>query len=177
MYVTGVSATGKSAVCAALQRRGYDAHETDRDGIAVWVNRETGEVAADGAVARDRTSGWLERYGWFVVPARVEDIAARATGRLVFLCGSTENDREVWHLFSKVIYLTVDEATLRQRLATRISNEFGKTPDELDAVLKWHAVGADRYRSLGVCVVDATRPLAEVVDDVIEVATSPPPAP
>jgi len=71
VYVTGLSGTGKSAVCRELKRRGYEAHDTDEEGNAVWVNRETGEVtAAAGAADRSRP-GWLDDQEWRIVPSKV----------------------------------------------------------------------------------------------------------
>jgi len=172
VYVTGLSGSGKSAVCKELQRRGYDAHDTDLDGNAAWVDRKTGEVVAKAAAAGERTADWLEHYGWQVLPARVEELSNRAKGRLAFLCGLTENENQVWHLFSETIYLAIDEATLRERLATRTSNDFGKSDHELAAVLKWHKVGPEQYRTFGATIIDATQPLADVVDDVLTTAMS-----
>ena len=105
-----------------------------------------------------------------MVPSKVQALAARADGRLVFLCGSTANEHEVWHLFSRVIYLAIDEQTLRDRLASRRSNDFGKAPHELEAILSWHQVGEADYREFGAVVVDATLPLHEVVDQVLDAA-------
>jgi dephospho-CoA kinase len=170
VYVTGISGTGKSAVCKELKRRGYEAHDTDLDGNAVWVNRKTGEVTAGaGAVERSRP-GWLDDQEWRVVPSRVQALVGRADDSLVFLCGKTSNEHEVWHLFSRVICLAVDEQTLRDRLASRTSNDFGKTSEELEAVLYWHRVGEADYLSIGAVIVDATLPLHEVVDKVVEAA-------
>ncbi len=172
VYVTGISGAGKSAVCEELQRRGYDAHDTDREGNAVWVNRDTGEVTAKETGLDARTPGWLGQHDWRVVPERVQELASGARGRLVFLCGSTGNENEVWHLFSRTIYLSIDGDTLRHRLETRTTNDFGKSPHELAAVLEWHRVGEDEYRGFGAAIVDATRPLAKVVDDVVRIAES-----
>jgi hypothetical protein len=44
----------------------------------------------------------------------------------------------VWHLFSCVIYLAIDEQTLRARLGLRTSNDFGKASKDLEAILSWH---------------------------------------
>ena len=77
---------------------------------------------------------------------------------------------------STVIYLAIDEPTLRLRLDTRTSNDFGKSPHELAAIFGWHKVGVDQYRSFGADIVDATRPLSDVVDDVIDIATADAPA-
>lgn len=179
VYVTGVSGVGKSAVCTELRRRGYDAHDSDRDGNATWVDRESGITVPTDPEPRPRSARWLEQYEWRLLPERVQALAADADGRVVFLCGSTANEREVWHHFSQVIYLAVDEATLRRRLETRTSNHFGKTADELAAILEWRTVGPEQYRAFGATVIDATRPLESVVRDVIDLteprgsATSP----
>ena len=170
IYVTGISGAGKSAVCNELHRRGYEAHDTDQDENVVWVNRKTGEVTAVANAADRGRPGWLDDQEWRVVPSRVQALVGRATDRLVFLCGSTANEDEVWHLFSRVIYLAIDEPTLRDRLASRTSNDFGKTPWELEAVLSWHQVGEADYERFGAVIIDATLPLHDVVDNVLEAA-------
>ena len=67
-----------------------------------------------------------------------------------------------------MIYLAIDNERLRRRLASRTTNAFGKAPNELGAILSWHDVGEDQYRGFGAEIVDATRPLHEVVDSVLE---------
>ena len=103
-------------------------------------------------------------------PSKVRALAPRADDQLVFLCGSTANEHEVWDLFYRVIYLTIDEQTLRDRLASRTSNDFGKAPEELEAILEWHKVAEGEYRRFGAVIVDATAPLPEVVDNVLAAA-------
>jgi hypothetical protein len=170
VYVTGVSGSGKSAVCNELNRRGYEAHDTDRDENAVWVNRTTGEVTAVAGAADRSRPGWLKDQEWRVVPSRVQALAGRAGDRLVFLCGSTANEDDVWHLFSRVIYLAIDGQTVRDRLASRTSNDFGKAPEGLEAILAWDEVGEADYVRWGAAIVDATLPLHDVVDRVLEAA-------
>ena len=169
VLVTGISASGKSSVCAELRRRGYDAHDSDDDKNAVWVDRTTGEVIRriDGPA---RTPGYLDRYEWRFDPERVAALAGRAEDRPVFLCGATANEAEVWPHFRLSIYLAIDGETLRHRLATRASNDFGRSDYERDMVLGWHQGAEDEYRRLGAVAVDGTRPLPEVVDAVLSVA-------
>jgi uridine kinase len=172
VYVTGISGAGKSAVCDELQRRGHAAHDTDREGNAVWIDRNTGAVATNDDGFPDRPVGWLAQHEWRMVPERIRYLATRAEDQIVFLCGSTANEDEVWNVFSSTIYLSIDEKTLRHRLETRTTNSFGKSPDELAAILEWHKVGEAQYRAFGSTIVDATRPLSDVVDDVIALAAS-----
>ena len=99
---------------------------------------------------------WLEGHEWRVVASKVDALAKRADRRTVFLCGSTANDDEVWHLLSRVICLAIDGQTLRRRLASRTTNDFGKSPDELQAIVSWHEVADEQYRRLGAgCRRDA----------------------
>jgi hypothetical protein len=87
----------------------------------------------------------------------------------VFLCGSGSGDDVVWQQFDKVIALVADEQTIRRRLASR-SNTFGQTPGELADVLFWHAGFETAYRGFGATIIDATRPLPEVVAEVLAAA-------
>jgi len=91
----------------------------------------------------------------------------------VFLCGNAENEADVWRYFDRVVCLVVDDETLRHRLATRSTNEFGKHPGELEAALARNREAEGQYRRLGAAVIDATRPLEAVVRDVEAVAAEP----
>jgi len=172
IYVTGNSGAGKSVVGNELRHRGHEAHDVDDDGFAVWVHCTTGVIMPRASMS-ERPAGWLEEQEWRMVPERVEELAARAEDRLAFLCGSTANDIDLWHLFAKVIYLSVDERTLRYRLETRTNNDFGKSAHEQAAILGWNSSREDRYVGLGAVTVDATQPLGDVVDDVLTLAGSP----
>jgi hypothetical protein len=90
-----------------------------------------------------------------------------ARDKPVFLCGSVENEDEVWELFDFVICLVLDESTLRERLATRTTNEFGKARVELDAILGWNRTMESTYREFGAFVVNANQPLNDVVDQIL----------
>jgi hypothetical protein len=69
-----------------------------------------------------------------------------------------------------VVCLVIDDETLRGRLATRTTNEFGKHPGELEAALARNQEAEAQYRKPGVATVDATRPLDAVVRDVLAIA-------
>ncbi len=167
VLVAGISGSGKSVVCIELQARGYEAHDTDLEGNAVWVHRETGEAAAVDPGPNVSAPEWLEQHEWRVVRHKVEAMAENAGNRTVFLCGMTANQDEVSHLFSRIVYLSIDARTLRDRVASRTTNDFGKAPHELAAILAWHDVVEDGYRRLGAAIIDATRPLHQVVEGVL----------
>lgn len=167
IYVTGNSGVGKSSVRKELQKLGYEAHDTDEDGITSWRHKTTGELADRPTEERDRTNAWYEHHEWIMSRERVQELADRAINKTIFLCGAVSNTDEVLDLFGEVIYLAVDGDTLRKRLTTRTTNDFGKAPDELTNILGWHDWLEEQYKDRGAMMVDATRPLSDVVDDII----------
>lgn len=170
-YVTGLSGTGKSSVLRELRARGYHARGVDEDGYADWVNRITGRV--DRFPHHDPGldfHAWYAAHYWVLSVRRIS-ILSRAAARLgqpVFLCGAASGDDVVWQRFAKVIALVADERTIVGRLAAR-DNDFGKAPEELADVLFWHAGFEAAYRGFGATIIDATRPLPEVVAEVLAV--------
>jgi hypothetical protein len=88
----------------------------------------------------------------------------------VFLCGSAENEADVRDLFDLIVGLVIDEDTLRYRLATRTTNAFGQHPEELAAALMWNPRMRAIYERHGATIIDASKPVTEVVDSVIDAA-------
>lgn len=170
VWVTGNSGVGKSTVCSVLHAQGYPAVETDEDGHSQWADRTTGEPVADPP--DPVPAGWLDSYGWRISRPKVEALAARSGDRVVFLCGSAENEAEVLDLFDLVVCLVADDKTLTERLATRTTNTFGKNPEELAAVLHWNPREEAKYRRLGATVIDSSRPAVEVAAEIVAVAFS-----
>ncbi|MEU3341314.1 AAA family ATPase [Streptomyces sp. NPDC006668] len=166
VWVTGNSGTGKSTVCGVLRARGYVAFDADEDGFCRWVDRSNGEVVMDPPYPVPE--GWLERYGWMIIRERVEALVEESRSRTAFLCGSAENEADVRELFDVTVCLVIDEDTVRHRLATRTTNAFGQHPEELAAALEWNPRMRAIYESLGATVIDASKPVSEVVDSVID---------
>lgn len=164
VLVTGTSGTGKSAVCTALKDRGHVAVDTDCH--SHWVDRLTGKIADPEPYVHP--PNWLARFGWEMEIGVVEELVA--TSGTSFLCGSVENEEQVRQYCDQVICLLVDDVTLRHRLATRTTNSFGKSPDQLEAALAWNRVAKERYEQLGAITIDATQPLGRVVDEVLSAA-------
>ncbi len=168
IFITGNSGAGKSSVCKELQRLGYEAHDTDDDGMTVWRNKTTHETVERPADEAARTKEWYDHHEWRMSRQRVEELAARAGDKLVFLCGSPSNADEMQDLYDKVVLLNVDRATLKSRIAARTDHDFGKAPRELKAILGWHDSFQNRYKDSGAIIVDATQPLGQVVGDILD---------
>jgi dephospho-CoA kinase len=168
IYISGVSATGKSTLLNALSLRGFKTYDTDNCGLASWYSKRTGKLTQRPAKAADRTDEWYANHSWRLSKERVEAVAKEATNSTVFMCGSTLSDIEVWDMFAKVICLTIDESTLRRRLLNRTSNDWGKAPAEFNHVLRWREPWEKRNRELGADMIDATQPINDVVAAILE---------
>lgn len=152
--VEGVSGTGKTAVCAELRRRGHHALNGDTD-LAYQGDPETGEPWTGVP------SHW--HHVWRVDAVRA--LAADQGQRLTFFCGGARNVRQLVDVFDGVFVLTVDAATLVERLEARGGDEFGGQPDERELVLRLHTSGEDTPP--GGVRVDATASLERVVDEIL----------
>jgi dephospho-CoA kinase len=168
VYITGISGSGKSEVLKVLQSRGYEAYGTDEHGIAAFYHNQTGEELANPPTrTEDRTPEWGARYTWKLSRKRVEWLASKSQGKLIFLCGVAANENEVWDLFSHVLALVIDDETLKQRIMTRTNNTFGKASHELENIGGWQRLAEQNYQKFGIVMIDATRPIPIVVDDIL----------
>lgn len=168
IWVTGISGAGKSTVRRRLVELGYEAHDADEDGFREWRNRETGLPVEAPENWHDEQFGASHAYR--LRRDRVEQLTANARDKTVFLVGTVDNELDVWDLFDRVVCLVIDEGTLRRRLETRTTNDFGKAPHELKAILGWHNAHEDNYRRFGAVLVDATQPVNEVAAAVVAAA-------
>lgn len=64
ILITGISTSGKSSIATELIGRGYEAYDTEHNGISAWFNKETGERAAEFGHVADRTKEWMDRHEW-----------------------------------------------------------------------------------------------------------------
>jgi hypothetical protein len=150
--VEGVSGTGKTSVCHELRRRGYDAVNGDTD-LAYQGDPATG-------LPTDTSSH--EHHIWDV--DRLAALVADRRAPLTFFCGGSRNFDAFLHLFDGVFVLQVDRSTLEQRLDQRPDDEWGSAPDERALVLRVHQTGEDTPTGTPI---DATAPLADVVDAIL----------
>jgi shikimate kinase len=168
VWVTGSSGAGKSTVRIELRRRGYIAYDTDEDHLSRYFEKGSGAEVTYPAIAAQRTDEWFRRHTQRVPPETVRQIAAEVGDKLGFICGSTENENEIWDQFAVVIHLSVDSQTIRRRLAQRPRDAFGGTEEELGRILEWHAGTDASYERFGALRVDATKPVTKVVDDLLD---------
>ncbi|MCH4548317.1 AAA family ATPase [Rhizobium changzhiense] len=162
--IEGVSGTGKTTVAEELQRRGYHVIHGDRE-LSYIGDPETGEPL-DGLAHESVTDSvtWVhEHHIWDV--GKVKSVIADHRNAISFFCGGSRNLSRFIDLFDGVFVLDVDLDTLNRRLALRPEDEFGGRPAERELIVRLHATKEDIPK--GGVVIDATLPLAVVVDEIV----------
>lgn len=151
--VEGVSCSGKTSVATELERRGHHVVHGDRE-LAYQGDPVTGEP---------RPGARHEHHVWDVDGVR--ELVTDHTTPATFFCGGSRNVDRFVDLFDEVFVLDVDVATLVTRLHGRPDDEYGARPEERELVLRVHATGEDLPAGTSI---DATRPLDEVVDEILQ---------
>lgn len=169
--VTGIAGSGKTQVCHELRERGYEAYDTDDDGLARWQNTKTGFIHPKSSVRpHQRTEEFLAQHRWVVPRERVVQLAQLAVSHSVFLCGWITNEQALDDLFAKTFALHIDKSTLADRLTNRTTNDWGKQPQELKLTLEQYKDMYAAYEAAGdnVHIIDATKPLSGVVTAILD---------
>jgi len=149
VLVTGMSGTGKSTVLGELARRGHRVVDTDSGGWSEDVTSPDGS-GSEQLWREDRMSALL-----------AEDVAAP-----LFVSGCTSNQGKFYDRFDAVVLLSLPVEVLLERVASRVTNPFGKDPAERERILRDLDTVEPLLRATSTAEIEATRPLGEIVDAV-----------
>ena len=154
VLVTGMSGTGKSSALAELGRRGYRVVETDDPGWSEWVESPNEVLGGE----------------WLWVEDRMAELLRSDDGGTLFVAGCVWNQAKFYDRFDAVVLLSAPAEIILDRIAGRKTNDWGKTPAERALILHQLATVEPLLRADCTHELDATRPLAEVVTDLIDIA-------
>jgi shikimate kinase len=157
--VTGMSGTGKSSALAELGRRGYRVVDTDDPG---W--REYREYVEPSE---------LHGGEWLWVEERMTELLDSDDGRSLFVQGCVRNQSKFYDRFNAVVLLSAPAEVILDRVAYRTTNNYGKTKSERAMILDDLARVEPLLREGCTHELDASRPLAEVVADLVAIASRP----
>jgi dephospho-CoA kinase len=149
VLLTGMSGTGKSSVIHALAARGYKAVDAD-DG---WC-----ESLPDG---RQR---WREDA--------IDQLLATEDADVLFVAGCEENQVRFHPRFDLIILLSAPAEVVVERLASRTSNCFGKSPGDLGRVLDDLRAVEPLLRKTADHEIRTAKPLSHVVTEVLRLASA-----
>lgn len=163
VYITGLPGSGKTTVIQELKKRGYNATSTEDAGLNQHLDTLTNEI-----VKRPDSPIDYSRYKNIWNLPKVNQLLS--TGGLVFIADLNSAQNDYYQLFDQIIVLTIDAKTLKERLTTRTNHphNYGKHPKDLQRILNMSASMQAELASLPKSkTVDATQPLAGVVDDIL----------
>lgn len=153
VLITGMSGTGESTALAELARRGHRVIDADLSAWSIEV------------VSPDR-SGVEQLWREDVMGAL---LARHVTGWL-FVAGCASNQGLFYDRFDAVVLLSVPREVMLQRIATRLTNPFGKGADEQRRILTDLEDVEPLLRATSTVEIVTTMPVAKVVDTLESVA-------
>jgi hypothetical protein len=153
-----MSGTGKSSALAELGRRGYRVVDTDDPG---W--REYREYVG--------SSDPVHRGEWLWVEERITDLLDSHDGRSLFIQGCVRNQAKFYDRFDAIVLLSAPADVILDRVARRTTNDYGKTLVERAMILDDLAKVEPLLRAGCTHELDASRPLDDVVADLIAIAS------
>lgn len=135
-----MSGTGKSTVLAELARRGYRTVDTDEPGWKV--------TAGDGEEL------WDEE--------KMTRLLAEG-GPTLFVSGTVRNQGRFYDRVDAIVLLTASADVLLDRIASRTTNDWGKSPEERELILEQIREIEPLLRATCTHEIDTSAPLADVV--------------
>ena len=152
ILVTGMSGTGKSSVLVELARRGFRAVDTDVGAWCEWSDAEGGYI-------------WREH--------RMTELLADNRGPSLYVSGTVSNQGRFYDRFDAIVLLSAPAEVLLGRIADRITNRYGKLPHEQELILRQLAEVEPLLRRTCTHELDATEPLATIVDRLADLGREP----
>ena len=155
VLVTGMSGTGKSTALAELGCRGYRVVDTDEGD---W----TKDVPSQNGRGTERL--WRED--------RIGALLAEQEAGVLFVSGCVPNQGTFYPRFDAVVLLSAPADVIVARIASRETNDFGKTDEERDWIMEDLAAVEPLLRAGATAEIDTRGPLDEVVDALERIADS-----
>ena len=115
----------------------------------------------------------MRRGEWLWVEERVAELLDSDDGRSLFAQGCVRNQSKFYDRFNVVVLLSAPADVILDRIARRTTNSYGKTPVERAMILDDLARVEPLVRGSCTHELDASRPLDEVVADLIAIASRP----
>lgn len=136
ILITGMSGAGKSTLLAELERRGQTTVDTDYDG---WTD-------SDGLWDEPRMATLLSSHSHVVVS------------------GTTQNQGVFADRFDHVVLLSAPVEVLIERVSTRTTNPYGRTPEQQNEIRQYVVEVEPLLRRACSVELDGRRPVSDLAD-------------
>jgi dephospho-CoA kinase len=152
ILVTGMSGTGKSTALMQLQQRGFQVVDTDEPPWSEWSDQDGG-------------------YVWREEP--ITELLARDDGQPLYVSGTVSNQGRFYSLFDAVVLLSAPTEVLLRRIESRATNDYGKALEERGLILSQLSEVEPLLRATCTHEIDATQPIPDVVDQLVDIGRRP----
>lgn len=166
IYITGAPGIGKSTIQKELQNKGFEVYDLDDTQFGGPHNKASGDRVVIPP-AEERENDWFDRHEWRIYRTAFEELKLGSKNKNIIICGVAKNDTEVIDLFDKIIYLHVNNDTLKERLFSRIDNDYGKNGSEVDEILNRKKKLDEKYTGSSVDRIDTSGSLDSIVEDIL----------
>ncbi len=166
IYITGAPGVGKSTLQKELATRGFETHDMDDPDLGGAHNIASGERVSIPP-AMERVPEWFNQHEWRIAVQALEALKVKALNNDILVCGVAPSDNEVLHLFDKIIYLKLPDDRLKERLADRLDNDYGKNEFEVEQILMRKKAMDEKYQSLDVITLQASGSIGEVAEAIV----------
>jgi dephospho-CoA kinase len=151
VLVTGMSGTGKSSALIELRARGFQVVDTDEGG---WTERS------------EREGGYVWRE------PRMDELLAREPETILYVSGTVSNQGRFYPRFDAIVLLSAPADVILSRIETRTTNTYGQTARERELILSDLAEVEPLLRRSCTHELDASQPLADVVERLVEIGSA-----
>jgi hypothetical protein len=146
-----MSGTGKSSALVELGARGFRVVDTDSP---EWSRFEAS------------TDEWLWRED------RMAELLAIEDERPLYVSGCMSNQGRFYDRFDAVVLLSATPEVILARIDSRTTNDYGKSPHQRALVLEHVATVEPLLRATCTHELDASQPLAGVVEALVAIGTA-----
>ncbi len=162
VLITGLPGAGKTTIIRELQKRGYNAHETDENGLTSFYELRTGKKL-DKAPPSPID---FNRYAWNWDIPTIKRLMTH-TQKPIFFGGIASNTADYLDLFDRIFVPHPSLEVIKHRIMTRTNNDFGKHPDELADILKEHSENDKWWLAKGAIILDGNQSVSKIVDKLL----------
>ena len=137
IYITGLSGVGTTSALDELSRKGYKTVDTDYGG---YVR----EVVTDTETAH------------FLVEEKMSQLLRSAGDDHLFISGCCDNQGMFYNEFDVVVLLKAELSTMLDRIQTRTTNPYGKTPHQQAEIRENHRTVLPLLEKSADVIIDTT---------------------
>jgi dephospho-CoA kinase len=145
-----MSGTGKTTALAALRGRGFEVVDTDLAGWTEWSDEEAGHI-------------WRED--------RIAELLARDGEVPLYVSGTVSNQGRFYPYFDAIVLLSAPAEVLLERVESRTTNDFGKTAEERDLILRHLADVEPLLRATCTHEIDAMQSVDAVLTELVAIGS------